>query len=270
MFRSRTLMLFVLAVLLGGGAVWMANRWVLAQLKPTAGSDAAIVVAALEIPFGYKVEPAHVKLVSWPKTTLPPQYSTDVKDVLGKVATQTIYPGEVMIESRLREHLGGSTLSALITPNMRAVTVRVNDVVGVGGFLLPNNRVDVLATRRDQRDSEARTRTILENIKVLAVDQEASQDKEKPVVVRAVTLEMTPEQAEIVVTATEEGSIQLALRNPLDDRAAPKPQLANAPAPLPTLAPVVKPIRRAHPAGPTVNVIKGTTASRVKCTWNEC
>ena len=176
-----------------------------------------------------------------------------------------------MIETRLREHLGGSTLSALITPNMRAVTVRVNDVVGVGGFLLPNNRVDVLATRRDQRDSEARTRTILENIKVLAVDQEASQDKEKPVVVRAVTLEMTPEQAEIVVTATEEGSIQLALRNPLDDRAAaPKPKLANAPAPLPRLAPVVKPIRRAHPAGPTVIVIKGTTASRVKCTWNEC
>ncbi|MGQ0443780.1 MAG: hypothetical protein ACT4O2_01310, partial [Beijerinckiaceae bacterium] len=65
-------------------------------------------------------------------------------------------------------------------------------------------------------------------------------------------------------------SIQLALRNPLDDRAAPKPQLANAPAPLPTLAPVVKPIRRAHPGGPTVTVIKGTTASRVKCAWNEC
>ncbi len=98
---------------------------------------------------------------------------------------------------------------------MRAITVRVDDVVGVAGFLLPGNHVDIVAARK--QNDRATTETILMDINVLAVDQTSNQDKNEPVVVRAVTLEMTPKQAEILVRAREEGRIQLTLRNPTDD-----------------------------------------------------
>jgi len=89
-------------------------------------------------------------------------------------------------------------------------------VVGVAGFILPGNKIDILSTRMDRSTNKATTRTLLQNIKVLAVDQEASQEKEKPAIVRAVTLELRPDQAEIMVQAMQEGTIQLTLRNPLD------------------------------------------------------
>jgi len=92
----------------------------------------------------------------------------------------------------------------------------VDDVVGVAGFILPGNKIDILATKMDRTANKAATRTLLQNIKVLAVDQEASQEKEKPAIVRAVTLELKPDQAEIMVQAMQEGTIQLTLRNPLD------------------------------------------------------
>ena len=122
---------------------------------------------------------------------------------------------------------------------MRAVTVRVDDVVGVAGFLLPGNRVDVVASRLDQRTRLATTETILTNLKVLAVDQTASTDKNEPVIVRAVTLEMTPDQSEAIVKAKEEGTIQLTLRNPNDSSVpvakaaepAPAPVVVSRPAP---------------------------------------
>jgi pilus assembly protein CpaB len=119
--------------------------------------------------------------------------------------------------ARLSEHLGGSTLASLIATDKRAISVRVDDVVGVGGFLLPGNRVDVLATKTTNAGSNnAVSRTILENLRVLAVDQTAGTDKTQPVVVRAVTLEMTTAEAETLVTAQTEGKLQLTLRNPLN------------------------------------------------------
>ncbi|MEJ2694281.1 MAG: Flp pilus assembly protein CpaB, partial [Candidatus Thiodiazotropha sp.] len=98
----------------------------------------------------------------------------------------------------------------------RALTVRVNDVIGVAGFLLPGNRVDVVATRRGSGKHKTVSNTIVENLKVLAVDQSVSSDKNDPVIVRAVTLEVTPKQAELIVKATTDGNLQLTLRNPLD------------------------------------------------------
>jgi pilus assembly protein CpaB len=108
--------------------------------------------------------------------------------------------------------LEGSTLAAMVDPEKRAVTVRVNDVIGVAGFLLPGNRVDVLASRK--QNNRAQTEILLEDLRVLAVDQVASPDKDKPLLVRAVTLEVTPKQAGKLVNATVEGTVQLALRNP--------------------------------------------------------
>jgi pilus assembly protein CpaB len=154
--------------------------------------------------------------------------------VIGKVANQTILANEPVVKARVAEHLGGSTLSAFITPTKRAVSIPVNPVTGVAGFVLPGNLIDVLQTRRD-----GGTLTLLENIKVLAVDQEASPDKDKPAIVKSVTLELTPEQTETLVGATQTGSIHLALRNPLDSRLLvqppPQPVAAAAPAARPSL-----------------------------------
>ena len=128
----------------------------------------------------------------------------------------------MLLKERFTKTGAGSTLAALIKPDMRAITVRVDDVVGVAGFLLPGNHVDIVAARKVQGNDRATTETILMDINVLAVDQTSSQDKNEPVVVRAVTLEMTPQQAEVLVRAREEGRIQLTLRNPTDDA---RPQL---------------------------------------------
>jgi pilus assembly protein CpaB len=241
MFKQRSVMMFVVAVGLGIGATWMANKWIQARLTPVAKVEdktTPVVVAALEIPFAQKIEPAQLKTVPWPSASVPPGAFTEVAQVEGKIANGTIYPNEVVIEGRVVEHQGGSSLAAMVAASMRAVTVRVNDVIGVGGFLLPGNRVDVIATRKDDNNRRSHSQTILQNLRVLAVDQTAASEEDKPVVVRAVTLEMTPKQAERLVKATDEGNVQLALRNPTDESVLAKaekkpaePPKVAAPAP---------------------------------------
>jgi pilus assembly protein CpaB len=239
--------MFAAALLLGLGAAWMANGWIQARIQPAeAGNAATVVVAALEVPFGTKIESSHIRTTEWPIGSVPEGAFSDPAEVEGKIAKQAFFPGEILLEGRVAEHLGGSTLSAIIEPNKRAITVRVNDVIGVAGFLLPGNRVDVLATRREGK--RANTRTVLEDIKVLAVDQSASPEKDKPVVVRAVTLEMTPEEAETLVKSTEEGTLQLTLRNPLDKN----PVLAKKEESRP-----VRKVVRARSYGSNVTIIRG-------------
>jgi pilus assembly protein CpaB len=139
-----------------------------------------------------------------------------MESVVGTVSRTEIYPGEVIIKDRVVAHGGGSTLAAMISPNKRAITVRVNDVVGVAGFLLPGNRVDIISTRT--KGKKVVSDTILRNIKVLAVDQTASTDKNEPIVVRSVTMEMSPSETEDVTAATKLGSLQLTLRNPMQEK----------------------------------------------------
>jgi pilus assembly protein CpaB len=126
---------------------------------------------------------------------------------------------------------------------MRALSVRVDDVVGVAGFLLPGNYVDVVSSRRVQE--RALAETIVQKVKVLAVDQTTSTDKNDPIIVRAVTLEVAPAQAEKIAKAAQEGKIQLTLRNPTDEQineeAAPPVEVKVAAAPRP--APVVTIVR---------------------------
>jgi len=219
--KGRTLLMFFVALLLGISAAWLANNWVEDRIRPgSEQSGTPVVVAALDIPFGQKIEQAHVKVVEWPSGNTPKGAFSDPLLLEGRIAKQSFLPGEVILEERVVEHLGGRTLASIVEPNKRAVTVRVNDVIGVAGFLLPGNRVDILSTRNSGKN--AKTETILQDVKVLAVDQTASTDKDRPVVVRAVTLELSPAEAEILVKATSEGSLQLTLRNPLDSELVAK------------------------------------------------
>ncbi len=254
MIKKRTIMLLLVSLFMGVGAAWVANNWVGSQLVPEATADANmanIVVASLAIPFGTKIEVNHIKLVEIPKTAIPAGAFTSTEEVVGMIAKQAIFSGELLIPEKLADHEGGSTLAAVIQPKMRAITLRVNDVIGVAGFLLPGNHVDILATKQVGR-KKAQTETVLKNIKVLAVDQTASTDKNEPVIVRAVTLEMTPEQTETLVTAQQEGPIQLTLRNPNEELVVEVPE----PEPEPVVM-AKRPVRRAAPVS-RVTIIKGT------------
>ena len=217
--NKRFVIMLLTALVMAGGAAMVANNWLQNQVVTGDSSQqgmVAVAAAAIEIPYGQKLAMEHIKMVELPENSVPASAYKSTEELEGMIASQAIVPGEVILKGRVVEHLGGSTLSAVIEPGMRAVAVRVNEIIGVAGFLLPGNRVDVLASKNGGNRSVS-IETILQDIKVLAVDQTASTDKNEPVVVRAVTLEVTPKQAETLVKATGEGSVQLALRNPKDE-----------------------------------------------------
>jgi len=260
MAKRRGLVLIFLSLLMAAGAAWVANVWVNGQLVTQASAEPnahRVVAAALSIPFATKVEGRHLKYIEVPMDVMPTGAFTTFEEVEGQVSTTAIARGEILVSERFAAHERGSTLAALIDKEMRAITVRVDDVIGVAGFLLPGNTVDILAARKvDQR---AVTETILRNIKVLAVDQTAAANENEPVIVRAVTLEMTPEQAEIVVKARTEGTIQLTLRNPeAGDYIEPEPKAA--PVQVVAAAPRPRPAVR----DTSVTVIRGTQVEQTK------
>jgi pilus assembly protein CpaB len=259
MVKRRGILLIFLSLLMAIGAAFVANEWVVARVMPGQAAEdksAHVVAAAMSIPFATKVEERHLKLVEMPEGLTPDGFFETVEDVVGRVSTTNISRGEILVAERFRAHTTGSTLAALVNENMRAVTVRVDDVVGVAGFLLPGNTVDVLSSRK-RSNQRAVTETILKNIKVLAVDQTASAEDNEPVIVRAVTLEMLPKQAEELFRARTEGTIQLTLRNPLEPEYVPPPA-----------APKKRVARRApakRPPAPTdITVIRGTTVNKTK------
>lgn len=256
--KHRGALMVMLSLLFGFGAAWAAKNWIEQRTRVTVQPESMpVVVAAMEIPYGTKIEGRHVKIIAVPKGTPLGDHFSKPEEIEGLVATQKVLDEEVLLKARFTQGGAGSTLAALIKPEMRAITVRVDDVVGVAGFLLPGNHVDVLAARRI--NDRATTETILMDVNVLAVDQSANQDKNEPVVVRAVTLEMTPEQTEILVRAREEGRIQLTLRNPNDETQL----VAKAPPPAPAPAPA----KKARPAAPeparapAITIIRGTNVN---------
>jgi pilus assembly protein CpaB len=261
--KRRGVSMVMLSLVFGVAAAWAAKSWVEQRTRPNvADAGSAVVLAAMEIPYGTKIEGRHVKVITVPSGTPLGNHFSNVAEIEGLIATQRALNGEVLLKERFTKAGEGSTLAALIKPDMRAVTVRVDDVVGVAGFLLPGNHVDIVAARKV--DDRATTETVLMNINVLAVDQTTSNDKNEPVVVRAVTLEMTPQEAEILVKAREEGRIQLTLRNPADEM---RPQLVATPEPAPVIEPA-KPIRRAVPPrpapAPSVTIIRGMVVDSEK------
>lgn len=258
--NSRFIIMLVLALILAGAAAWIANNWIKSQSvveTTSAGiTTVPVVVASTKIPFGARIEASQIKLLGWPKDNAPENAFSDPKLIVGKITTRSFIPNEIILKSQIREYLGGSTLSALITEGKRAMTVRVNDIVGVAGFILPGNKVDILYTHGKPRV----TQTLFRNMKILAIGQMASTDKNQPTLVRSFTLEVTPKQSEILVKAMKSGSLSFTLRNPLDDDTLTKPGEKKT----------TKKIKITPPEPPSVIIIPWTSNHPKKCDKKVC
>jgi len=215
--NKNTLIFIIMSVIFGVGAVYIAKNWLNDNQQNLTEEQVNIVVTTIQIPTGTILEAKHVKLSVFPKSMAPEKAMNNLEAVIGKVAKNQFYIGDIVRKERLAEQGDGSYLASLIAKNMRAVTIRVNDVVGVAGFLLPGNRVDILNTH--QQGGKPTTEVILSNINILAVDQRAASGENKPQLVRAITVEVDLSQAEILMNARRNGYLQLALRNPTDDKA---------------------------------------------------
>jgi pilus assembly protein CpaB len=188
-----------------------------------------IVVAAEPIKVGTRLDASKVKVIQWPSSSRPDGMFSDVVEVANRAAINNIAENEPILAANLASTESGAGLSATIPEGMRAVSVSVNDVVGVAGFVTPGTMVDVLVTGNSVGigGGGSVTRTILENIKVLAAGQKMEQDREgKPENVPVITLLVTPEDAGKLTMAATEGKIQLALRNTVDTKStSPSPVL---------------------------------------------
>ena len=235
------------AVVSGALAVWLANQWLTAKAGEERGTIQAplamtkVVVAARDLPIGTRLGQDAVALADWPKANLPQGAFDSVEALAGRVILSRIASGTPVLATELAAPGSGAGLVALIPPGKRAMAIRVDEVIGVGGFVLPNTRVDVIAVREEGRD-QGRSETILRDIQVLAIAQETSVDEGKAKVVRTVTLGLEPKEAERLALEANLGTIHLVLRNPTEEEApppAPKVVKVVKPAPRPVLKPRV-------------------------------
>jgi pilus assembly protein CpaB len=215
-----------------------------------------VVLAARDIEIGTVLKEEDVRLTDWPGTQ-PAGASTKVQDVVGRGVITAIYAKEPIIESRLAPKGAGGGLAAMIPQGMRAVAVRVNEVVGVAGFVVPGMHVDVLISGNKPGGNALGTlsKTLLQNLEVLSAGQDFKKDAEgKPIAVQVVNLLVTPEQAEQLSLAAAQTQIQLVLRNPLDREVSKTPgaALANlfSGTRLQEPAPAPAPVARSRPAAP--------------------
>lgn len=225
-------------------------------LEAAVTSSRTAVVASRDLPAGSVIRRDDVKTVSWPGSSVPQGFATEAGDVVGRGLITEVRQNEPLLDWKLAQREAGGGLAITIPEGMRAVSVRVDEVVGVAGFVLPGTRVDVLVTVVPSADRmQSITRTILTNIRTLAADQRYQQDIDgEPRYVTVVTLLVTPEQAETLTLAATEGRIQLALRNALDSgetvtQGRRIASLVAGPAPPP--APARAPARAAPPRPPT-------------------
>jgi pilus assembly protein CpaB len=212
--------MLAVALASGGVAALLAMRYLRQQnatvlAPPKVGN---LVVAARPIGLGTRLVDADVKTIEWTGTALPVGYATSTADVVGRGVMSSLQENEPILDSKLAPKGAGGGLPVIIDQGKRALTMRVNDVSGVAGFVTPNTRVDVLFTIDDKvNTTEPSTRIIMQDVRAIAAGQQIQPDKDgKPVSVGVVTFLLTPEQAETLALASQQGSIQLALRNSLD------------------------------------------------------
>jgi len=217
--RSRRLFIVMaLALLSGLAAAWLALNYLRQPEGPISTvqtSETEVVVAARDLSLGTVLTAEDVKLVGWPGSLLPEGYSSSVEEVLGRGVITNVVLNEPLISSKIAVKEAGGGLPIVIPEGMRGVSVRVDDVISIAGFVLPGNRVDVMVTL-DQSDNPV-TKLILQSIPVLTSGQVIERAANgEPIQVTVITMLVTPDQAEELVLAATRGRIQLALRNTLD------------------------------------------------------
>jgi pilus assembly protein CpaB len=239
MNRSRLLLIGTLALALGALCSAFVYKNLMAR-APVEEPGTEVVVAANDVQVGTRIEEHDVRLVRYPASALPPGTPTKRSQVLGRGVILPITKGEFILPSKLAPENAGAGLPALIPPGMRAVSVRVNEVVSVANFVGPGTRVDVLLTGTPNGGAESQTTTVLQNVAVIAaghnLERNASGEAQN---VPVITFLTSPEDAERLTLASSEGKIQLVLRNPLDTHqdpldAANARQLYKASAPVAT------------------------------------
>lgn len=219
--RSRPFVLLTLALLSGGAAAYLAMQYIRERATPLMAAtpkNAQVVVAAHSLPLGTVLGERDVKAIDWIGGSVPPGFIGSAGEAVGRGLTVPVEENEPILEAKLASKGAGGGLPVIIQQGMRAMSVAVDQVVGVAGFVLPSTRVDVLLTLTDAQGSkEPATRVIMQNVRTLAAGQSIQQDKDgKPQTVPVVTLLVSPEQAETLALAANQGRIQLALRNSLD------------------------------------------------------
>ena len=217
MNRLRMLILAAFSLLLSGVVTFVAYRMLKNRLTTKPTEEVQIVVATQKLSLGTRLTAEHLRTVAWPKSATIEGGFADAKELVGRGVIFPIAPSEPILDSKLAPKQGGSGLSTAIPEGMRAVSIRVNEVIGVAGFVLPGTRVDVILIGTAPNGTDMSSNVILENVQVLTAGQEVEQDVQgKPKSVTVVTLLLTPTDSEKLSLATVGGTIQLALRNPMD------------------------------------------------------
>jgi pilus assembly protein CpaB len=251
--KMRGLLLLIISLILGLGAVQWIRR---SQAVPQA--SASVVVARSSLNFGDHIGDTDLQLVKWPADAVPAGTFTHIEDIAGpgqdRVVLRPIEPNEPILAGMISGSGGKASLSTVIDRDMRAVTIHVNDATGVAGFVTPGDRVDILLTQEDNGKKEnSKTDLLLQNVLVRGIDQEANERKDKPTVVKAVTVEVTPVDAQKLTLGSNIGTLSLALRNFSSAQEVALRQLSVHDL-LPDLTPKAAPGRR---SGPLIQIVRG-------------
>lgn len=221
MRKRRPWVVLLMAITSGSVAAYLALQYLRDRGTPLIAAEppkGRVVVAARDLPMGAVLRLDDLRLISWPADALPSGYASSPGEVVGRGLISAVRENEPLLTGKLADKEAGGGLPILIPEGFRAVSVKVDEVIGVAGFVLPSTRVDVLVTLGGRSgQGRSTTRVILQNIRTLAAGQSVQRDFEgKPQTVTVITLLVTPHQAEILTLAATEGRIQLALRNTLD------------------------------------------------------
>ncbi|QFI67794.1 Flp pilus assembly protein CpaB [Sinorhizobium alkalisoli] len=226
--RSSTIISLSIAILLAGAAVFGTRTYLadqqarLAAANGPKSEERTLVVAAKPMRFGDRVRSENLKTISWPSDTRPEGSFQTIEAVIDdetkpRYAMEAIDPGEPVLTSKITGAGERATLSSALDPGMKAISIRVNDVLGVAGFVRPSDRVDVLLTRvvrnQERNSDETFVDVLLQGVKVLAVDQTADEREDEPSVVKTVTFAVTTEEAQRLTLGANIGTLSLALRN---------------------------------------------------------
>ncbi len=213
MRNIRPLGALLLALVLGLAAAAYAASWLQQQ---SASNTLQVIVAQRDLQMGTRLQPDMLQTLAWPKAAAIQDPLTTLDQAVGRVIHMPVLRGEPLLQSKLAAVGEKGGLSSVLAPGQRAVTVKVNEIMGVAGFALPGNFVDVMVNMPDNQDQPL-SKIVIERIRVLAVAQDVSTNESKPRVVNAVTLQVSPQQAEQIDLARSVGTLSLVLRSQGDN-----------------------------------------------------